>query len=97
VPVVRRQCHFHPTAGFGELERVRDQVVENLGQARPVANERRRVSDRGDELDLSALRHRAARLDRFLHDLREIHLLEVDLEGARIDLGEEQQVSDQFE
>jgi hypothetical protein len=77
-----------------ELDRVRDQIVEDLREPRPVTNELRRPVGIERELDVVLCRHRARRLDCFPHHLVEI--CQPGLEGdlARVHLRGEEQIVD---
>src|SRR6266487_3897446 len=81
----------------GELQRVREEIVQHLSEARPIADEVGDRRNRRDELDSARLGDRAKSLDRILHHLLEVDVLALDRELPCIDLGEEQQIADKIE
>src|SRR5581483_11835474 len=85
----------HRAAGVGELHRVRDEVVEHLGDPRPVGAHRRRRVDRDLDADAPVGGGRPRRLGRALGDVAEVDRSEGELDAPRLDLRDEQQILDE--
>ena len=72
--VSRLHAHLHPPQRRGELERVREEVVDHLGQPRLVAHDRRDAGGPHHERDAPLLRRRPRALDALRHQRGGIHL-----------------------
>jgi hypothetical protein len=84
--VDRLQPDLDPPAGRGELERVRDEVVENLREPGAIALQPRDLLRPRDQRDALRARGGQRGLDALLDDLLEIDGPEIEGELARIDL-----------
>ncbi len=83
-------------AGGGELERVREEVDDDLADAPGIAEDARRqlVVHRVDQLDVVVGRRRGEQVERPLDRAPEVHRLGVQLDLAGLDLGEVEDVVD---
>ena len=95
--VVGVDPELDPASRRRELERVRDQVVENLSQARAVAVDQRcRVLD-DVESDLSLCGKRLGGRRALACDRGQLELLQLEHELAGVDPGDEEEVVDEGE
>ena len=90
--------HVHAAALRRELDRVRDEVVEELGEPRSVAREQRRAGSCASvERDLLVLGERPCGLDGLCRDGREVDGADLEGELACLDLCQEEQVAHELE
>ena len=92
-PTTERQAD--PPACRSELDRVRDQVVEDLPEPHPVGSHRRGRLDIELEHDLGGRGTESARLRSHPRRSAEVDVLDRDLQLPGVDLRDEQQVVDQ--
>ena len=85
----------HRAAGVGELDRVRDQIVEHLREPVGVRAHGRSAVELEAEVDFALGRARPRRLDRGRRDVVEADVGEHELEPVRLDLRDEQQILDE--
>ena len=76
-----------------ELQRVRDEVVEDLGKAGAIRVDQRSLLDLRVQTDSLFRRSRECGFDRLLHEQAEIRLPERELESAGVDLRDEEEVA----
>jgi hypothetical protein len=81
------------TARRRELDRVRNEVVEQLAEPGPISVERRERGSLEDELHLLALGRWPNRVHRLGGDCGEVDLFALEREFARFDLGNEEEVA----
>ena len=91
------EAHGDAAALGGELERVRDEVVDDLAEPRAVGFDDRhpRVLER--QLDAAVLRGRLRRLDALADEPREVERLRLELELPRLQVADEEQVGHEAE
>ena len=82
-------------AGRRRVQRVRDEVRDDLQDAVAVAEHDRRARGEHLQLDLAGARLLALGADRSLADVEEVDLLDVERELARLEAREVEQVADQ--
>ena len=90
-------AHVDPAAVGRELDRVRDEVVEELGDARPIPRDEGHGARGEGECDLLGLGLRPGRLDAFGGDRGEVEAVDVEDELAGLHLRDEEQVADEVE
>ncbi len=91
-PVNRPEAHVDAAARLRELQRVRDEVVQDLRKPRRIPLELRELRRPQAQLDAFRARGRQRALDALLDDLPEVDALKVERELARVDLGDEEEV-----
>jgi hypothetical protein len=84
--------HDAPTV-LGELDRVRDEVVEHLAQAGGVAHHGRHRVGVETQVDAARVRGRPQDLDRLRGEIGEVDLLRLERELPGFDLRDEEQVA----
>jgi hypothetical protein len=91
----RFQVHADHAAPRSELERVRDEVVEELGEAGAISVDHRSLLDLCVQTDSLFRRGGASRFDGLFDEPPEIRFGERELEPAGVDLGDEEEVADE--
>src|SRR5207249_159372 len=86
----------HDLAPFRELDRVREQVQQNLAQARHVTGDARRrvLTNQVRQVDALLRRARGDQVERALDAFPHVERLRLQLELAGLDLGEVEDVVD---
>ena len=95
MPAVDERPHGDGPAGGRELDRVGEEIADELDESLVVAANRRHLGEVRLECELACARERGRGLDQLATDLVEAHRREVELQSARIEACDEEQVADQ--
>src|SRR5712691_9717222 len=93
--VVLRRSQLHPATAWGEFQRIRDEVVEQLGDPHLVAAHDDWLCCAADECHAACLRSRQRSNEAFATQLADVERRTLDLELASVVARDEEQVTDE--